>query len=216
MQIILHFNLRSKKISESVIRPVSSSSPISPRCLSQCPAHQRCSTNFSPLHQRSSNTGWQFAITMAYSQPQPAFGKRGAPRLCLQRVILLCLLLQQPRLAVLGNVRLVRLRSFTCSSTEFFLRKMKSKFTWLFMAQKTFAESGITSSKTKKKRDEGREGGQLVQVSPALTMADGNFAQTHGWNYSPLILECERSWITTTTQSHQIGSNNFPIPILKT
>lgn len=51
-----------------------------------------------------------------------------------QRVILLCLLLQQPRLAVLGKVRLVRLRNFTCSSTEFFLRKMKSKFTWLFMA----------------------------------------------------------------------------------
>lgn len=51
-----------------------------------------------------------------------------------QSVILLCLLLQQPRFAVLGKVKLVRLRSFTGSSAEFFLRKMKSKFTWLFMA----------------------------------------------------------------------------------
>lgn len=78
------------------------------------------------------NTGWWLQIPQLFSPP-----------LCLwqvevycpfQRVILLCLLLQQPRLAVLGNVKLVRLRSFTCSSTEFFFRKMKSKFTWLFMA----------------------------------------------------------------------------------
>lgn len=33
-----------------------------------------------------------------------------------------------------------------------------------------------------------------MQVSPVLTVADGNFAQTHGWNYSRLFLECERSW----------------------
>lgn len=69
----------------------------------------------------------------AHPRPrEPRAGRGGGP--ALQRVTLLSLLLQQPRFAVLGKVRLVRLRSFTCSSTEFFLRKMKSKFTWLFMA----------------------------------------------------------------------------------
>ena len=67
--------------------------------------------------------------------------------------------------------------------------------------------------KKKNETDEGREGGQLVQVRPVLTMADGNFAQIHGWNYSRLFLECEQSWIMTITQSHQMGSNHFPIPI---
>lgn len=74
------------------------------------------------------------AVAVAGSQPRRAFGKLGATGLCLQRAILLCLLLQQPRLVVLGRVELVCRRSFACSSTEFFLRKMKSKFTWLFMA----------------------------------------------------------------------------------
>lgn len=74
------------------------------------------------------------ALTTACPYPRSAVGKRGAGGPSLQRVILLCLLLQQPRLAVLGKVTLVRLRSFTGSSVEFFLRKMKSKFTWLFMA----------------------------------------------------------------------------------
>ena len=111
-----------------------------------------------------------------FSAPPCPWQARG-PGLCLQRVILLCLLLQQPRLAVLGNVRLVRLRSFTCSSTEFFLRKLKAKFTWLFMAYKTFAESGITSSK-KKKWD--RWGKRRWSACAGQTSAD------HGrWKFCP-------------------------------
>lgn len=49
-------------------------------------------------------------------------------------VILLGLLLRHPRLAVLGIVRLHRPLIFTCALTEAFFRRMKSKFTWLFMA----------------------------------------------------------------------------------
>lgn len=49
-------------------------------------------------------------------------------------VILLFLLLQHPRLAVLGSVRLDLLLIFTCPSAGAFFLSMKSKFTWLFMA----------------------------------------------------------------------------------
>lgn len=57
----------------------------------------------------------------------------------LQNAILLCLLLQHPRWAVLGSVRLNWLLFFTCPKShgpkikEGFFRSMKSKFTWLFM-----------------------------------------------------------------------------------
>lgn len=49
-------------------------------------------------------------------------------------VILLSLLLQHPRLAVLGSVRLQWLLIFKSMLTEVFFRRIKSKFTWLFMA----------------------------------------------------------------------------------
>lgn len=128
MWITLYFTSRSKSISESFILSMSNSLSLSPHS-ALCTSELNKYLLASPMIPNAG--GW-------LQSPQPFV----AP-LCLwrvgtccpfQRVILLCLLLQQPRLAVLGNVKLVRLRSFTCSSSEFFLRKMKSKFTWLFMA----------------------------------------------------------------------------------
>lgn len=113
------FTLRPKSVGEPFILLMSNSLPLSP--------HSALYT--AELHK-------YLSLSPMILNP----GRLASPWLCsallcpFQRVTLLCLLLQQPRLAVLGIVKLVRLRIFTCSSTEFFLRKMKSKFTWLFMA----------------------------------------------------------------------------------
>lgn len=52
-------------------------------------------------------------------------------------------------------------------------------------------------------------------VSSALTVAGGNSAQTHGWDYGRLSLECKRNQTVTTTPSPQIGSNSFQSQVKK-
>lgn len=113
------FTLRPESVSEPFILLMSNSLLLSPHsALYTAELHKYLALSAMIL-----NPGWLASPRLCSASPCP-----------FQRVTLLCLLLQQPRLAVLGIVRLVRLRIFTCSSTELFLRKIKSKFTWLFMA----------------------------------------------------------------------------------